>query len=268
MDCLLKELRNQGLGCHVAGIWMGAAGYADDIVLLAPSRVTMARMLSVCELYAEKHNLLFSTDENPKKSKSKCIFINGKVGMDLPRQLPEPLQLYGKNLPWVVTATHLGHELHQSGTMDQDCRVKRALFIDSSIEIRETFSFALPHQVLKAVHLNSLHCYGAMLWKFDSPRSVPVRQELYARYTKFLKQMTKSPSYEVKVLARIATSDFQSTTGTNILIIQREIGLDPTSVSARQIRQLDLKRPVPERDTWRLETIEKMLKRGENWKPP
>ena len=48
LDGLLKELRNQGLGCHVAGVWMGAAGYADDLALLAPSRETMKKMLKIC----------------------------------------------------------------------------------------------------------------------------------------------------------------------------------------------------------------------------
>ena len=43
------------------------------------------------------------------------------------------------------------------------------------------------------------------------------------------------------------------------MIIQREVGLDPTSVSARQIRQVDLKRVVPDRDTWRIPTIVKLL---------
>ena len=64
-----------GLGCYVAGVWMGAAGYADDLVLLSPSRVTMSKMLKVCEEYGEDHNLGFSTDSNPVKSKSKCVFI-------------------------------------------------------------------------------------------------------------------------------------------------------------------------------------------------
>ena len=123
LDGLLKELRNQGLGCHVAGVWMGAAGYADDLALLAQSRETMSKMLKICEAYGLHHNLVFSTDENPAKSKSKCLYICGKSDNNLPRVLPAPLQLYEKDLPWVVTATHLGHELHQSGTMDQDCKV-------------------------------------------------------------------------------------------------------------------------------------------------
>ena len=49
------------------GIWMGAVGYADDLLLMAPSRCSMSKMLAICEDYAEKHNLIFSTDPNPKK---------------------------------------------------------------------------------------------------------------------------------------------------------------------------------------------------------
>ena len=268
---------------------MEAAGYADDIVLLAPCRETMARMLSKCEEYAQKHNLQFSTDDNPKKSKSKCLLINGKVGDILPRHLPEPLQLYGKNLPWVVTATHLGHELHQSGTMEYDCRIKRAMFIDSSIEIRESFSFALPLHVLKAVQLNSLHCYGGMLWNFGSARSsqfykawntcvklvhkvprtthtyisenllagefLPVQQELL----KFLKNLKKSPSSEVRLLSRIVTNDLYSATAVNSALIQRDTALDPCSVSSRLIRQQDMRRTVPDEDAWRLPVLSKLL---------
>ena len=38
LDGLLLDLKNLGVGCHVAGVWYGAAGYADDLILLAPSK--------------------------------------------------------------------------------------------------------------------------------------------------------------------------------------------------------------------------------------
>ena len=47
--------------------------------------------------------------------------------------------LCGHDLPWVPSAVHLGHELHESGTMDHDAVIKRAQFIDKSVEIRITF---------------------------------------------------------------------------------------------------------------------------------
>ena len=60
LDDLLGELRLLGLGCHMGGAWVGAAGYADDLILLAPSRTAMQRMLKVCEVYADEHNLQFT----------------------------------------------------------------------------------------------------------------------------------------------------------------------------------------------------------------
>jgi hypothetical protein len=45
LDDLIKELRNTGLGCHIAGGWYGAAAFADDLVLMCPTRTAMQEML-------------------------------------------------------------------------------------------------------------------------------------------------------------------------------------------------------------------------------
>ena len=285
----------KGLGCHVAGVWVGAAGYADDLVLLAPSRETMSKMLKVCADYAEIHNLVFSTDVNPLKSKTKCIFMNGKKGNELPNGVPKPLELYGKNLPWVPYATHLGHELHQSCTMEFDCRIKRAKFIDSSLEIRDTFSFAHPNQILTAVQMYSLHCYGSMLWDFGDestgkfcrswntcvklcnrvPRSthtyfvenllatdfIPVRNQLFSRYVNFAKHLLTSASYEVRFLYGIVHKSNTSITGKNLKRIQMEVGLNPWSMSPAFIKEEQKVPEVPMNEQWRLPLLETYLKR-------
>ena len=77
------------------------------------------------------------------------------------------LQLNGKDLPWVTNATHLGHELHQNGKMDHDIRIKRARFINDSVEVRDTFSFSHPEQILQAVRTYCGHHYGSMLWEIN-----------------------------------------------------------------------------------------------------
>jgi hypothetical protein len=41
--------------------------------LLAPSREALQVMLKICENYAASHGLKFSTDPNPKKSKTRCL---------------------------------------------------------------------------------------------------------------------------------------------------------------------------------------------------
>ena len=57
----------------MGGMWVGAAAYADDLILLAPSRTAMVQMLKICDEYAEEFNLQFSTDPNPNLSKTKCL---------------------------------------------------------------------------------------------------------------------------------------------------------------------------------------------------
>ena len=77
VDELLVELRVLGIGCHVTGVYMGAFGFCDDMLLLAPTRGGMQIMLDTCQRFARKCNLQFSTDPNPAKSKTKCIFVCG-----------------------------------------------------------------------------------------------------------------------------------------------------------------------------------------------
>ena len=90
-------------------------GYADDLVLLAPSRTAMELMLTASEEFGGRNNLLFSTDPDPEKSKTKCVFMCGRKKLGK----PVPLSLYGIELPWVRTATHLWNELCEDGTMNR-----------------------------------------------------------------------------------------------------------------------------------------------------
>ena len=84
---------------------------------------------------------MFSTDPVPSKSKTKCLYLCGKTGKV---DYPAKLYLNNRKLPFVEEALHLGHHLHQSCNFDYDVQVKKAKFINTSVEIRDTFSFAEP----------------------------------------------------------------------------------------------------------------------------
>ena len=292
LDDLLLELRSYGLGCYVAGLWVGAVGFADDLLLMAPSRSAMAKMLTICENYALDLNLHFSTDPDPKKSKSKTIFMTGTRLRNTAK--PVNLKLYGQDLPWVSTATHLGHELHESADMEHDCKCKRAKFIDSSTNIRETFDFADQKQMLNAVEIYCSDFYGSMLWdlygdeaaKFfrcwntlcklcwDLPRSTPVyfvdnllscgfpsiRKQIVVRYVKFFRSLLKSPCKEVAVLARVVGQDASSVTGRNLLNIHQETQLRPTSSPISKFHEI-LSKPtdVPPGSKWKIPLLEKYV---------
>ena len=99
LDELLVKLRRMELGCFVEGCWMGCLAYCDDLILLAPNREVLQRMVAVCEDYGDEMNLEFSTDPVPAKSKTKCILFSGPSRRI--SSYPEAIKLKGKELPWV-----------------------------------------------------------------------------------------------------------------------------------------------------------------------
>ena len=97
VDDLLLQLRKSKVGCYIGDMFFGAAGYADDIILLAPCRSAMAELVRICENFGKENNLQFSTDPNPAKSKTKCLYMVGpKVKNPV---YPAPIQSVDKTYP-------------------------------------------------------------------------------------------------------------------------------------------------------------------------
>ena len=187
-DGILLVLRKSGLGCHVAGRWMGAVMFADDLALLATNRAMLAAMLALVMEHGASLNLVFSSCQDPKKCKSFYIFFGGPQSA---RQVvyPAPLTLNGVKLPWRESAVHLGHVLHQNLTWDTDAKDKRARFISRSLEVRSQFAFAAPLQILKAVRVFTCDAYGSVLWRLNSPAS----SAFYKAYTSCIRRIYRLP---------------------------------------------------------------------------
>ena len=140
MDELLLELRNSGLGCYVGGLLVRAGSYSNDLFLLGPTRSSLQSMMSICEDYAKRHNLVFSTDPDPSKSKTKCLLFR----LNNREEKPVKIILNDQPLPWVEHAAHLGHEFHTSGLQELDCNMRRAAYIGESVELLNVFKYAHP----------------------------------------------------------------------------------------------------------------------------
>ena len=78
---LLDRLSSLGIGCYIGGTFVGAMAWADDFLLLVPTRSAMQKMLDTASAFSEEVGLEFSTDLNPTKSKSKAIFMVGRSWM-------------------------------------------------------------------------------------------------------------------------------------------------------------------------------------------
>ena len=166
LDTLLSQLRDAGVGCHMGGQFLGAFGYADDVLLLAPSRQALQIMLTICEEFSTSHSMLFSTDPNPVKSKTKCLIFSRTV---TPEQVLN-VQLNGDKLPWVDTAKHLGNLL--SSRINFSCRIpetktdllqKRAILFDKVHQIQQQFGYLNPRLVIKLLSIYSTALYGSCL---------------------------------------------------------------------------------------------------------
>ena len=51
------------VGCFIGTSFVGALAYADDIVLLAPTRCAMRKLLAICESYAFDYDVIFDASK-------------------------------------------------------------------------------------------------------------------------------------------------------------------------------------------------------------
>ena len=157
---LFEKLRRMNVGCSIGQNYIGIVGYADDLFLMCPTLDGLQKMLVVCEDYAISHNLHFSTDQNPGKSKTKCMaFIQRN------RKIPN-VMLCGNPLPWVDTAKHLGITIDSKSVsiLSQDMKQKRAQYIQRNNELLQEFSFANGFTKSKINSIYNTHFTGSVLW--------------------------------------------------------------------------------------------------------
>jgi len=90
VDDLLCELKASKLGCCIKDIYVGCVMYADDILLLSASVITLQSMLSICSKYGRKHDIIF----NCKKSVCMAVGSKWKTAISL-------MLLNDVPIPWV-----------------------------------------------------------------------------------------------------------------------------------------------------------------------
>ena len=116
-------------------------------------------MLKMCECYAADHNLKFSTDPNPNKSKTKCMAYQRKE-----RELPN-LKLCGNSLPWVKHGKHLGTRLEvDKDILAKDVVEKRARYIQCNNELTQEFAYASSYTKAWINRVFNSHAYMEQLF--------------------------------------------------------------------------------------------------------
>ena len=251
IDGLFKLLRRKKTGCWMNKEFVGILGYADDLLLLAPSRDALQEMITNCGAFAKELNLTFSTHEDPRKSKTKCMAFLSKD-----RSIKR-VTLNGKELPWVKAAKHLGNRItDENGSMSCDLMEKRAVFINRVNELSQEFYFGHPSTKVKINNIFNSYFYGSPLWdlfgkeadRLDKTWNVSqrillglprqahryfieplsggrhIKFLLYERFIKFVKSLESSTKRVLRKTIHTLKRECRSTTGRNMRNLMRLTG--------------------------------------------
>ena len=283
---LFAKLRRLKIGCHVNKTYVGVVGYADDLLLLSPSLDGLQEMLKVCEEYTNSHNLKFSTNVNPQKSKTKCMAFLQKD-----REL-RGLVLCNNILPWVKTGKHLGMRIDNTRDIfSRDIMEKRARYIQGNNQLMQEFSFADHLTKLFVNKVYNGHHYGMVLWDLYGKEAnmvyntwnVSIRRMLrldrrthrylieplsgmehlkktvFKAFMSFSRKLEASPKAAVREVYSIVKNDCRSVTGANIWNVNRECTVDPSRPFSEVSVQNKQFFPVPFDAEWKISLIKELI---------
>jgi hypothetical protein len=293
MNNLFFELRRSRSGCKIGPYYAGAHGYADDLLLLCPSRSGLQEMVDVAEKYAREHKIQFSTHPEPEKSKTKGMIFSQKPL----NYVPSPITLSGRALPWVAEAKYLGNKL--TGIMDgfqKDVRVKRACYIERNCELLQEIPRAHPEMKCRINRIYNSSFPGSILWDLTASYttqiinswSVSVRHMwdlpvnahrmfmeslggthakvmLMSRYVNFVQSIQKSARKAVLYLFQMCKDNVMTVTGRNLRFIEDEVpdcDIMTTSVSyfKKNVKFCELR----DEDSWKVNFVKEMVNLKQN----
>ena len=137
---------------------VGALGYADDLILLAPSPSALRLMLNLCESFAYSYGLKFNA------SKTQLI----RFGLSLSNTCNARIVFCGEQLVFLNTVCHLGHHLSYNLSDDEDINRKCHDFLKKANILLVNFKFCSPSTLTFLFRSFCLSLYGCALWCLDS----------------------------------------------------------------------------------------------------
>jgi hypothetical protein len=234
-DELINKLRAEGTGCYIGDQFLGALAYADDIILLAPTRLGLRKMLDVSNKFSLEYDVTF----NPGKCKF-MVYDRGGVNKGY-------IVFNGKRLDASPSEVHLGNII---GPELNNADIKQAV---SELYGRTNVTLSLFKHASSRVRYNlfksfcmSLH--GSQLWDYSSKytehfftawrkcvrqiwrlhvrthnallpiicNDLPVDMQLHKRLLKFLWKAIPSSNTCINLCAKLALNGSGSAVGNSL----------------------------------------------------
>ena len=190
IDDLLCDLRQSGIGCHVQSCAVNVIAYADDIVLLSPTRTGLNKLVQKCELFAVSRDIKFNA------KKSVCMLFTPQrpySSRHLGDTEPKCIYLNGQPMSWVYTFKYLGHQMVSNLCDSTDMRrAKRALYYGTNM-LCARVGYADKHILIQLFKAYCSSLYGCELWNLAGEKKV--FNELCVAYHSCLKKLMKLPRW-------------------------------------------------------------------------
>ena len=176
------------IGCHVGNCAVNVLAYADDIVLLSPTRRGLQDLVNRCESFAISRDIRFNVQ------KTVCMLFNPRKPYKATHlstsQLPN-VNLNGHGLKWVSQFKYLGQLITSDMSDGQDIRrVKRTLYYGVNMLCAKV-SYARKDILIKLFKSYCAHMYGCELWDVNQNRRA--FRELCVAYHSCVKKLMKVP---------------------------------------------------------------------------
>ncbi len=101
-DEMIYKLEKSCIGFKMCTHYKGAFAYADDVILLCPSRSGLQKMINICEQFGIDFQVTFNNKE------TQCICFSKSNDTEY-----GPVTLNNKRLKWESKVNHLGNILNQ-----------------------------------------------------------------------------------------------------------------------------------------------------------
>ena len=243
IDELLTRLGDLRVGCYVGNTFCGALSYADDILLLAPTRLGVRAMLSVCESFANEYHVIFNAE------KSKLLVF------------PEPVDrrhfyFMGGEIEQITEYKHLGNYIGIAADKNNIQCTIGYFWAKINVLIREFnyVDFDVKYRLMK---MFCMPLYGSPLWNLDGRNinrfyvawrkgvrrllglpynthcdlihricnDVPVSNQVHKRMFKFIDSCRSSDNYLIRLCFELACHGSQSVMCKNMNFLRAEYGI-------------------------------------------
>ena len=163
IDTLLTTLRESEVGCHihVDGVFSGAFGYADDIVLLAPYLDLLRHMIGICEDYAQEGHALQNMH----------------------------VKLCNQDVHIVSKEIYVGNYMCEN-IYDRSIKQTLCAFNANGNQIISDFSMLDCFSLLKLLTTYCMSLYGCEIWNYNS-RYI---SEMFIAWRKTMRKLFKLPN--------------------------------------------------------------------------